>query len=443
MDKILKIIVISVLGLLALFVGVILLFESDEKELHHDSLNNIDSRNIITDSTVYLSDNYNTGESASKPAYRLYFENSGSMDGYVEGQTRLKNTLFDLMTNIQTYGLTDQVIEKYYLNTIIIPRKENLRNFIYNLDRINFRNAGGNRGQTNMAEIFELVLGNATSDNVSIMVSDCILSPDSGRDASDFLNQHRIQIRQIFSEHLTELAFNTKVLRLNSNFNGLYYNQFGVNTWIESQARPYFIWIFGQERYLKELENILAITSLLQEDLTNTHSFNLQDEGQIKYSILPNPRIGSFIPNMQNPRSIIDNARASRTGHHSGIFEFSIGIDFSGFHLGEEYYANPANYDLSSSYSLEIVPSTIPGYTHLLKLRTDNLRNEFVLIRLRNRLPEWIEEFNLDDDTNILSPEKISKTFGVKYLFNGVHEGYLTNSAYNEYFFVINITINT
>jgi hypothetical protein len=49
-----------------------------------------------------------------------------------------------------------------------------------------------------------------------------------------------------------------------------------------------------------------------------------------------------------------------------------------------------------------------------------------------------VKDINLYDDTNILSEEQISKTFGIKYLFMVAHEGYLTHPASESIVIAIN-----
>jgi hypothetical protein len=89
-----------------------------------------------------------------------------------------------------------------------------------------------------------------------------------------------------------------------------------------------------------------------------------------------------------------------------------------------------------------VVPSSNPKFTHILKLRTQNLKKETLEVKLLNQIPQWVEEADLEDDSNILSPEQIGGTFGIKYLFLGAHEGYLTHRSYGDYFLNLRVQIN-
>ncbi len=81
-----------------------------------------------------------------------------------------------------------------------------------------------------------------------------------------------------------------------------------------------------------------------------------------------------------------------------------------------------------------------PVFTHRLNLKTENLQTGVVEIKLINKIPGWVDNYNLYDDTDILNPEHINKTFGIKYLFKGVHEAYIKHSDKN--YFEISISVN-
>jgi hypothetical protein len=273
MDTNLKILSAAVFGIFAFLI----IFVVTNNNLTKESENMNSAQ--LSSNEANVAANY-ANQPPAKPVVKVFFENSVSMDGYVDGHTRLKDALFDLFTNVQQIADT---IELNYLNTIGIPRNEGLRDFVYNLHRDRFRVAGGNRGQTDMTRIFELVLEEKSCEDVVIMISDCILSPGKGDDAAIFLNKHMIELRRIFSEHLKTLDYNTLALKLNTDFKGIYYNQVEGRTTIQNEERPYFIWIFGHETYMAEMQRLIVGTSLIQRDLTHSHYYCLWNQAQLNY----------------------------------------------------------------------------------------------------------------------------------------------------------------
>ncbi|GEM_PF-4500812 len=439
MDKKLKTITISVITVVALLIVLALIIKPETNS----------ENGFIEDS------NSEEGQAAaapltsvsSKPTYKVFFENTGSMNGYVRENSRLKDVLHDLLANIENPNLTDNELNLNFVNNVIIPRDSDISNFRNELNPSIFRELcqqfpGCNLGDTYFPDIFETTLNDISKNDVGIWISDCI--PSTGDDVStrEELNQQSIELRRIFSKKLMEYKFNTLVLHLNSNYNGQYWDKNEDITYIENIDRPYYIWIFGKEDYIKELKSVIEQTRLLQQDLLNYHYFFFYDSEKLDYRISPHPRTGNFTLEPQSPQNTIKNAQAETLGQLSGEFQFPVYVDFSEFPMSESYYTNPANYDISPHYSIEIETTDSEEHTHIIKLTTENLQSETLELRLKNQLSEWIYDYHLYADTDILSDEQIDKTFGLKYLFKGTHDAYLAQQEYREHFFNLTININ-
>lgn len=442
MDKKLKIASISVIALLALILGMALFVDTSPKSLSTNSITT--SKNDVNKfETSTLSENL-----TNKPVYKIFFENSGSMNGYVRGNTRIKNAIFDLVTRIEGYDLSDN-IELFWLNSLVEKRNNDLNHFVSNLTPEAFQSQSkGSTSETDMAKRFKLVLENIQDNEVGIMISDCLLLPRIGEKETimELLPRNRTEIYRHFTARLKERNFSTVVLQVFSDFNGPFFDfqnpMSPARQRILSRDRPYYIWIFGKPEHISGFNEHLPNIPEIQKDLRNSHHFALFYSDGLPYRVLITPRIGSFTLDLHNPRNRINNARAESKGNLQGVFEFAVGVDFSSFPMGEEYFTNPNNYELTPGYSIHIEENNSPNLTHTLRLRTNTLKKETVEIKLKNQVPAWVEDYNLYDDSNINSPDQIEKTFGIKYIFKGIHEGYLTHSDYNEHFFKIQIHVN-
>ena len=431
MDKKLKIISIIVGVLIAIVISGALIFSPENTRQKEE-------QGLITDDVDISVD--------SKPQYKVFFENTGSMNGYVRGNTRVKDVLHDLLANIQTHSLSDNEINLNFVNSVVIPTQTGISGFRDALDPAVFSELcsqypGCSLGDTYFPDIYKTTLNSISENDVGIWISDCIPSTGDEVSTREVLNRQSIEIRRIFSEKLMEYNFNTLVLHLSSNYNGQYWDKYENTTYINNVDRPYYIWVFGKTAYLEELKEVIEQTGLLQQGLLNYHHFFFYDSGPLEYSIRPNPKIGNFSLVPGNPYKI-DNARAETSGHLSGVFQFPVYIDFSELPLDESYYTNPANYELCSHYTMEIESTDRDGYTHLMRLRTENLQSETLEIRLKNQLPKWVYYQHLYDDSDILSEEQIDKTFGFKYLLRGVHDAYMARQGYEEYYFNLKLYIN-
>lgn len=386
-------------------------------------------------------------DAPSQPTYTFYFENTGSMNGYVNGNTRMKDVIHQLLVNIERLQLSSMPVDLKFVNTLIINRPNDASGFRNELNRQNFQALcrqypGCSLGDTDIANIFALTLSNMQENEVAILVSDCIISPGRGQEATDVLNQQRIELARIFTETLRSSPLSTLVLQLFSDYTGTYWDFQHNTTTLAGQERPWFIWVFGHDAHLDAFESMLAQSDIVKNSMRNQHRFTLWDGSQMNYNILPSPVIGSFVMDRDQPRTVINRARPETRGDLRGVFQFSVGVDYSSLPLTESYLMDASNYQISDPYTLQVQKSSHPGFTHILRVQTRDLRPGSVQISLQNNLPGWVQDYNLYDDTDILSPDQAEKTFGIKYLFTGAHQGYLWHPAYSENYFNINIQVN-
>ena len=63
-------------------------------------------------------------------------------------------------------------------------------------------------------------------------------------------------------------------------------------------------------------------------------------------------------------------------------------------------------------------------------------------IKLMNRLPQWVEASSSDDDTNVGGAGFSQTTFGLKYLLQGIYDGYRKHSKGEPYYFELKMELN-
>lgn len=108
-----------------------------------------------------------------------------------------------------------------------------------------FREAGGNRANSDIGEMLKNVLESVSDTTVSIFVSDCIL--DLPQDAMDFFNIKKTDILNCVSDKRKDFPnLSIKILKMQSKFNGMYYYSKGHGNpvRIDDKKRPYYIWIW-------------------------------------------------------------------------------------------------------------------------------------------------------------------------------------------------------
>lgn len=403
--------------------------------------------------------NQNVGQPVPKsetkltaPTIKVFVENSGSMDGYVKGATDFENAVYSYLSDLQLADLgvkNDSIssknsMELYYINSKVLPFAPDVKAFINALEPTVFRQRGGNRGTSDMSEIIDTILAQTEDNDVSVFVSDCIFSPGNQyrvRDnADEYIVAQQIGIKSHIVEKLAKNPdFSIVVMRLTSQFNGIYYNKFDERQQINNE-RPFYMWLMGDRVYLKTILDEVALTQIKGKGVQNLFMIS-KPVSAVPYNIsLPQPGNGKY-EIAKSEQNAITNAKTDGKGGNSR-FQVGISVDFSNILLPDEYLMNPDNYVVSNkAYGVEITKYSGPNqsrYTHTIKLNLLQpvLSKGTVKISLKNTLPQWINDYTDESGLDIHSVGAMEKTYGLKYLLGGVYDAYASDGQYGS------ITIN-
>jgi hypothetical protein len=269
--------------------------------------------------------------------------------------------------------------------------------------------------------------------NISILITDGIISPGSGKDAKQYLVNQQIGIKTSIANYLLkEKNAAVIIYQLSSMFStnkskGIYFYD-KENKKVEYNGQlPYYIWVIGGNKHLANLTQEVPESKFKGTGVQHVFSITTGNR-QVKYALSlgthSKPRDSKTIENLK-----IDS-RAKKA-------KFAVNVDFSGFLLDEAYLLNSDNYENASKYKLEIKPSVSKGYTHTLYFSSDKITKGAVVVKLKIKLPDWIDGVNDEDGTRAIQ----GKTFGIKYQIDGVFDVF-TDGGKNKYYTEIKININ-
>lgn len=370
-----------------------------------------------TDSTEKEGEAVAIAKPKIKPTVNFYVENSGSMFGYVTKKSGndFDSSLSSLLTQIIVSEYTDS-LNMFYINSKIFKRDVDIPVFIKEITRTN--QFQGNLGSTDMCQLFETITSTVDDKNVSIMVSDCIFSPGNGVNAMNYIGAEKNCITLKLHEKVKNQDLAFVVYRMISNFNGTYYDCEDYRTNIDDD-RPYFIWIVGTKENIAEF-NKKGIEDKIEGRLENSYTiFNSDDKPS--YAVQFSPTIGSF--DHGGPSKI---TKAKPEGE-SGLFMFTVAVDFSSLLLDDDYLTNADNYNVRiPNYNIEIMRKQIGKYTHEIRVNTSSkyISPVKLSIQLKNNIPSWIEEYSDDACTHINTDGMMEKTYGLKHLVDGIYSAY-------------------
>lgn len=385
----------------------------------------------------------NTSEQQGPFNINIYLENSASMDGYVKGVTEFETAIYNLLGDFKISGICDS-LNLNYINRTIPYTKQNalpadIQDFIEKLEPSIFKQKGGDKSVTDLKNILNTVLNTVDDQNVAVLISDFVFSPGKNANALEYLNNQSVGIRIDFAEKLKEFDLSTVVIQLESNFDGWYYQEkIGGKPVQFKGKRPYYIWIFGST---PQITSILdkKILDNIKGDYTNRLVLqSIKAISEPNYKILSSPKIGDFSRTELNNKIIAD-ASLSKNNQNNGLFGFTVAVDFSNSLQDDNYFLDKSNYVLSNTnYQFEIETITdktnasLTGFTHLLKFQTSELRDEVLKIDIVGKTPAWVYSSTSEDDSNILTDlNEQQKTFGLKYLVEGVSEAFYPKSRSN------------
>lgn len=328
---------------------------------------------------------------ACKYDLKVYVENSGSMDGYMCPGSDLQDAVFDYVSDLQKGASTSSF---YYINSSVIPVNKDLEGYIKALTPQSFAMAGGNRGNTDLMQIFSNLLSAQEKNTVTVFVSDCILDLPGG-DPTAFFGRCTVSMKSAFNAALAANPnLGVEILKMESKFDGMWYCG-NERAKLSAVKRPYYIWVIGDRCILAQLNKKYPVTEI---------------QGGIKDYC-------AFTGTMAIPFEIEQKKLTSPRGGKCKI-QILAG-------LGESLQVADAiknNAKGSEVESVTVVKGGKSQYSHVVTVAEDPKPHHVTLNFNQPAVPTWVAASN--DNTGKNVENNLDKTTGFKYLIEGVAKAY-------------------
>ena len=366
----------------------------------------------------------------------FYLENSGSMDGYVNGITEYESALSNLVVEAQHYYGEDN-LSVNFINSEIIPAQiNNINSFFKSLDPEKEPYNVGNKSVSELNELFKTVLAKTHKDDISIFISDCIYSLDKSRSTEQGLVFQQSLTKAVFLQKSKEFPLSAYVLQMNSSFSGKYYDKNNTVAILDKVQRPYYIWILGEETVLKDF--LVKHNPSKYQGFRNSYYFTNNLNSKVRYELLKSTGLEGRISFNKQNNKIIDEIKLV-----DGKFQFAIAVDFKEY-PDQKAFLNKESYKISPDFEIVRVdpipqnnqPAIVnhndwnkisnSEYTHIVTVRNikQNFPSEFS-IDFINSVPKWIDASSTEDDSDIKN--NLDRTFGLKFLIQGIQSAYEYN----------------
>lgn len=365
---------------------------------------------------------------------KLYIENSGSMDGYIDGSTDFKDALHSYISDIQMSGIADN-ISLNFINSQIINKGNDITKFFKDLNSsAAFRNGGGVRKSTDISDVVQKVLETCGPNDVAIIVSDFIISPGNGKPAAKVLVATSIFLKSIFADYLKKCPqTGVMFLQLTSNFSGTYYNCVNAKTQLKDVERPFYMLIVGNRNALKSLRAKVPETDIKGSGVKNYFITENNFAAPKYYVQRQSGNFGFYKKRGCDTKHSIIDAKKGRDGN----LTFAVNVDFAKTILDDEYISNSDNY-LLSDHNFSMTVSSQNDGKYMLNFSSPVVVKNTLSIKLTKKIPSWIEEFNDDDGLDVQAG--ITKTYGLKTIVEGIAEAF--NFRSDSFYTELEININ-
>jgi len=403
-------------------------------------------------------------DSLINPVINVYIENSGSMDGYVNGNTEFKGAIRDLLVLLKHYYGQEQ-IKVNFINTKIreTDTKADLATFATNINT-QWSMKGEDRSSSNLNNVFKMILDKTNKETISILFSDCIYSI-KGKDAEGLLSDEKSLTKDAFLSRWRQdsLKLATTIVKMKSKFKGIYYDKDNAKTELNGDERPYYICIIGNNDIMIDFNAKIPLEKGKIEGFDNKYIISTGATDNMYYSVLlSTANVGRFKENRkESTKTYVHGIRdvnmkiGSRSRNANNKLTFAVAVDLKNVAAEEDYLINPQNYTLGDNnfHIKEIIPVDKNNInandwlriceanpTHLIVLEATGTATSNVKVSLKKQMPQWIEQTNIIDDKNIR--KNLDKTFGIKYLIEGISEAYQIIYPEDKDFFQFEIKID-
>lgn len=392
----------------------------------------------------------------NKPVYNIFLENSGSMDGYVKGRTDFESSIYNFLSDVNTNNKVTDSLHLFYINSEKINFRSTVKDFIEKLEPSTFKARGGDRSNSDIQMIIDEIITGTSNDNVSVFISDCLFSLKTTKNVEAYLINQSIGIKNVFSKKLNQDPnFSALVVQLSSDFTGRFYTHDNRVEKMNNQPRPYYVWIMGNHQYIKDLMAKVDLESSMKGNIMNYYCWSATNNNGLEYRTTTLEGIGNYNPDRKEPLTKITDLKKESREPNKGIFQFAIAMDLKGYGLHPNYINDKNNYTLSDEHYEVFEVRAITekekkqlnypvDYSHLMVVRSKKPVDTNLQISLKQVFPEWINEWHWEPSNGDIKYEpkdELIKSFGLKYLLEGVDDAYKGTKSEKNNFFTLIINI--
>lgn len=379
----------------------------------------------------------------------LFIETSASMGGYFRNDAQYKTIVSDLAVKVNQ---TISPVDIWFIADSLVKYGKTPVQFSSDIATTQI----ANRKSSELHQIISRIAAKTGANDVSILVSDCILSfPNADIKANPNINKIaapsalKNNIYAAFSD-LRKKGMGTSVYAFKSKFYGDYYDFQNVKTKLNGESRPFYIWVIANTQTLSAFDEKLAdINSFIPEKSLH---FGLIDSAVTQYSIIPQVEKKG----VWQKESATSLKKVEISAGKPVQVCLAVNLNQLPAYAREVAYLEKNLQVICKDCRTSLVvkekaqadraklktitqKQDLDAATHVLLLTVNqmDLNKSDIQLKLPLKYDTWYLDWSCPDDK--VPAERANKTFAFEYLVNGVKEAYETK---NKNYIDFNITIN-
>lgn len=375
-------------------------------------------------------------------------ETSASMSGYFQQATEFKTIISDLVTKVDRNICPVNI---FFTAEGTTPYSKPAGQFSSDMATTRFAKAKSSQ----LHQIVADVVARTDSNDISMLVSDCILSfPDADVKKNPEINKQEAPNalkNQVFSTFtdLKRKGVGASVYAFTSKFFGAYYDYQNNHPSLSGERRPFYLWVIGKRELLTRFNAKLSEISTFRPE--HSLHFGLSEEPVRRYSVLPQlERAGNWMKGGETLTDVAlkkgENLVFTAVVDLETLPAYARDVNYLQQHLRVEMQGGTATVQVKDKSQVDRSRLKTPNQvraldsaTHCLvfKVQSMTLPNASIHVSLPLEYDTWYLDWSTPDDKN--PKDRAGKTFALDNLIRGVQEAYFTsNSNYLDFSIALN-----
>ncbi len=376
----------------------------------------------------------------------IYIENSVSMDAYLGTYTRFKEITDRLQSSASNVSKT---VDCFYLNNKREKYSGSSSRFArYGLTVAEMARAGGDRGNTELADVIDSVIAKNKEGQVSVLLSDFVPSPGgaSATDIQNYVSSFSERIKGILKKKVfADPRTCVMLCRYDSEFDGKFF--WADNTPVHfAGKRPFYALFVGDYGLIAKLKR----ESKIMND-TEDHLIYFASQKDIPYGAYSGQLAKYTTPRHRgvNKHLKLAESMKEKAEDQPGALIIKLKIDMSCLPVDRKDLLDTCRYVIDSScfyitHVAEASEKEKANYTHVLTLKSKKAtfpdRNK-VKVHFRKKTGHW-KKYDTLDGKQSLSDDTVQRTLGIESLRESIESAFWVSSSGSDDYATFEILIN-